>query len=217
MGGMASTARGPHVVPPRRRSSRAARWTRRIGGILATAALLGVGVAMALMILPQMRDDDEQAATGTVPAARPTAQPAKAHKKKAAKKGPTKAQLRARAAAVSVLRAQGYLPVREADYVPTHDLRVLVGYRNGDPLGPRRAFFFAGGRFVGHDTVSSSASLKVASTGKDSATLAYGIYAIGDKACCPSAGTTKVRFEFKDGALTPAGTVPTYSQRTATG
>src|SRR3954454_5092606 len=98
MAGMAGTAHGPHVArPPRRRPHR--RWPRRIGGVLAPLGLLGVGVAMALMIVPQTRDD-EHAVAATTPAAQPTAQPVKAHAKKAVKKGPTKAQLRLRTAAV---------------------------------------------------------------------------------------------------------------------
>src|SRR3954449_5556792 len=80
--------------------STGARWLLRIVGLLATAAFLGVGVASALMILPD--DDGGQSALAVAPTA--TATPAKAKKKKAAKpkpKGPTKAQLAQRKAAVA--------------------------------------------------------------------------------------------------------------------
>ena len=116
-----------------------------------------------------------------------------------------------------LLRTQGYLPARLADYDPRHVLRVLVGYRNGDPSGPRRAFFFNGRRFVGDDAPGPSSGLRLVRSDKRSATLAYGVYASGDKACCPSGGRRRVRFELRDGALVPLGSVPPAWQRRATG
>jgi hypothetical protein len=169
-------------------------------------------VLAATMILPS-----EEAKTPTVrPAATATPAPAgKASKRQP--RGLTRAQRRARAAAVGVLRTEGYVPVNAKAYNPRHDLRVLVGYRNGDPGGPRRAFFFARGRFLGHDALTPSAGLKLAGAGDRSATLSYGLYGLGDKACCPSAGRARVRFTLRDGALQPQGVVPSIAQRTASG
>jgi hypothetical protein len=215
MEGMVGTAHGA-ARRPRRRPPARVRWPRRIAGVLATAALLGVAVEMGLMIAPS-RDAGERA-VGPAPAATPAAKkkhhakPAKPHKPKL-----TKAQLKARDDAVGALRTQGYVAVRPKDYDPRHELRVLVGYRSGDPLGPRRAFFFVKGRFVAYDTATPSASLKVAKSGKRSVTLAYGLFAPGDKACCPSAGRQQVKFVYRGGAVTPLGTLPPIAQRTATG
>ena len=213
MGGMASTARGPHAARrPRRRPPRRTRWPRRIAGIIGTAGLLGVAVLMYTMVAPSRDTESAFIPDATAPA------PAKAKDKTAAGKAKHKAkakhraklsgkELAARTAAVSLLREQGYLPTREADYNPRHELRVLVGYRNGDPLGPRRAFFFVGKRFIGHDSSAGSTQLVVGKSGKRWATLRYGVFAPGGKVCCP-VSTTKVRFNWTGTALTPAGVIP---------
>jgi hypothetical protein len=221
MGPMASTVRGPQAArrPRRRRpQGRVARWARRIGGMLATGALLGVGVLMWSMVAPSK--DSRRALVPSAPAAtpapgKPSAKAkARAKAKAKARSGLRAEQLAARTAAVTVLRGLGYLPTREADYDPTHTLRVLVGYRNGDPLGPRRAFFFVGGRYIGNDSTAGSTSLKVGKAADRSVTLAYGVFAPGAKVCCPSS-TTTVRFRWDGSALTPVGPIP--SGRLATG
>jgi hypothetical protein len=217
MGGMASTAPGPSAVRrPHRRPPRRVRWPRRVAGVLATLGLFGVAAVMTAMFLPSPADT----ASVTVPEAPAVAAKhkpaAKAKQQQAGKaaKPLTAKQLAARAAAVMVLRDQGYLPTREKDYNPRKALRVLVGYRNGDPLGPRRAFFFVGERFIGHDSTASSSSVKVVRSGKRSVTLAYGVYAPGAEACCP-ASTSKVTFKWSGTALAPQGLIP--AGRLATG
>jgi hypothetical protein len=171
---------------PRRR-----RWPSRILGVLATAALLGSGVAIAMMVMPEQ----EAAAPPTTPAATPAPAPAKK------KGGLTKAQKAARHDAAVVLREQGYEPVRLADWKPGHDLRVLVGKSD---TGALRAFFFYDGEFVGNDDPSSSQKLRVAKAGPSGVTLAYGLQ---------TGETTKVKFTWVDGQLTPAGDVPPVTQR----
>jgi hypothetical protein len=178
--------------------------------MIATAGLLGVAVLMGTMLAP--RDSDtERALLPDAPAAAPAKAKAKGKDKGAAKarkaKKLTGKQLAARASAVTLLRNQGYLPTHEADYDPRHELRVLVGYRNGDPLGPRRAFFFVGTRFIGHDTSGGSSKLAVTKSGKRWVTLRYGVFAPGAKVCCPSS-TGKVRFNWTGTALSPAGAIP---------
>jgi hypothetical protein len=188
--------------------------------MIATAGLLGVAVLMGTMVAPS-RNDSERALLPDAPAAAQTKAKAKKGAKARAKakkaKKPAKLtgkQLAARAAAVELLRNQGYLPTREADYNPRHELRVLVAYRNGDPLGPRRAFFFIGTRFIGHDSSGGSTKLAVAKSGKRWVTLRYGVFAPGAEVCCPSS-TSKVRFNWTGTALTPAGAIPL--SRIATG
>jgi LppP/LprE lipoprotein len=200
MGGMASTARGPRVVRHRRRPPPRVRWGRRIAGILGTAALLGVAVLMGTMLAPSRDNTPAPAPTPVAPAkAKPKPKP----------KVPqlTAAQRAARAAAVSQLRTLGYVATRPKDYDPRHQLRVLVGYRSGDPLGPRRAFFFVGTRFVGNDVYDGSSRVKLAASGRRWVTLAYGVFAPGAKSCCP-ASTTKVRFTWSGSTLAPQGTIP---------
>jgi hypothetical protein len=215
MGGMASTAPDPSVVRrPHRRPPRRVRWPRRIAGVLATLGLLGIAALMASMVLPA--DNGVPAAAQPAPAPTPPAKAAAAGKRTPAKApAPLSAkQRKVRGEAVTLLRAQGYLPTRAKDYDPRREVRVLIGYRNGDPLGPRRAFFFVGNRSVGYDSTVGSSRLKLVTSGKHSVTLAYGVFAPGDKLCCPSS-TTKVKFKWNGSALLPQGAIP--SGRLATG
>jgi hypothetical protein len=171
---------------PRRR-----RWPARMLGLLATAALLGSGAAIAMMVIPEPE-------TAVVPPA-PATTPAPAAKNKPG--GLTAAQKQARHEAALVMREQGYEPVRLADWKPAHELRVLVGEAD---TGALRAFFFVRREFVGNDDPSSSGKLRVASVGPRGVTLAYGI---------STGGNQKVRFEWRDGELQPTVPVPPVSLR----
>ena len=166
-------------------------------GLLATAAFLGVGVASYKMIAPA---HDSTAGAALIPTATATP-PAHHHKASHHKPKPlTHKQKAARTAAVAQLRGQGYTPLKTSDYDPRAPFRVLVGRPVGDSGGGRYAFFFAGGRYLGRDSLSPSADLKVVRHGKRSITLSYGT-------CCP-AEHTHVRFKLRDGEIEPLQTVP---------
>ena len=185
----------------------AARWARRITGLVATAALLGTGVAVATMVVPD--DGQETALTPTeAPAATPVKD--KPKKKKAAKKkpkGPSKAQLAQRKAAVAVVRQQGFTTLKQSDYDFKATLRVLIGRPVGDAAGGHRAFFFNKGTFLGNDATGPSTKLSVYKQGKVTVTLSYGVYGPGDSPGDPSE-RKRVRFRLQGGALTPLDTVP---------
>jgi hypothetical protein len=172
---------------PRRR-----RWPARILGVLATAAFLGTGVAIALMVMPER----EKAAVEATPTPAP---PAAA---KGLRRPLSDRQLAARRAAARTLIEQGYEPVRLADWRPQHDLRVLVGRSD---TGAMRAFFFVKREFVGNDDATSSTRLRVAKVGDEAITLSYGL---------TTGGSEKVKFEWVDGSLKPTGgTVPPSTVR----
>lgn len=174
-------------IPPARRRRR---WPSRLLGLVATAALLGSGAAIALMVMPERE-------APTVPA-QPVATPAPVAKKKA---GLTDTQKQARHEAAVTLREQGYEPVRLADWKPAHELRVMVGRSD---TGALRAFFFLRREFVGNDDPSSSGKLRVANVGARGITLAYGL---------TSGGTERVRFDWRDGELQPTAEVPPVTLR----
>src|SRR5262249_21338079 len=148
--GMESTARRVKHERDRQRlpyRSGLERWTYRFVFVLATAAFLGVGVASALMILPD-KNADEGAALVITPTATPATH-AKAKTHKSAKpKGPTKAQRAQRTAAVAELRRQGFTTLSVSDYDYKANLRVLVGRPVGDAAGGSYAFFFLKDRFL---------------------------------------------------------------------
>jgi hypothetical protein len=171
---------------PRRR-----RWPKRLLALIATLAFLGSGVLIAYWVMP------EQETPATTP------QPGAAVKKQAPPKPTlTKAQKRARHAAVAKLSAEGYDPVRLADWRAGPKLKVLIGETDS---GAMRAFFFSGAKFIGHDDPATSTSLRVAKNGKDSVTLAYKV---------STGGAEKVRFELQDGKpVATGGTIPPSSIR----
>jgi hypothetical protein len=185
---------------------KAYRWARRITGLVATAAFLGAGVAIAMMILP----DNSEEVVASPGLATPTAtpKPEKKKGKKASKpKGPTKAQLAQRKEAVATLRAEGYTTIKQGDYDFKATLRVLIGRPVGDSAGGYRAFFFNKKTYIGNDTTSPSAKLSVAKQGKVTVTLSYGVFESGDPSGDP-AGRKRVRFRLEGGVLTPLDEIP---------
>ena len=137
----------------------------RLLGLLATSLLLAVGVTAALTFAPDGGGDAATPEAAPVAASKPAAsKPAQPRKPKF-----TRAERRARAAAAGTLREQGYRPVALADYDPNHVLRVLIG--RGD--AGQRAFFFAGGRFLGNDAPEDSRRIRVARSGNRSVALSY--------------------------------------------
>src|SRR3954469_15810629 len=105
---MERSARRVHAERDRRRlPNRGAmsRWSRRIIGLLATAAFIGVGVVSLQMILPNSGEKSNAAASGPSPTATPTAKKKSGKKKAVAKKaGLTAAQRKAREEAVKAMR-----------------------------------------------------------------------------------------------------------------
>jgi hypothetical protein len=178
------------------------RWTLRFVFVLATAAFLGVGIASALMILPDDNVTKGVAVVTATPAPKKVA--AKHAKAKSTKpKGPTKAQRAQRAAAVAELRRQGFTTLDSRHYAYTANLRVLIGRPVGDAAGGSYAFFFLKDRFLGKDSTTPSNKLSVAKTGKSQVTLTYET----------SAGRTKVRFKLEGETLQPLDEIPPAGDR----
>lgn len=210
---MDASARRAHAERARRRLPRRLRRAStgtRIAALVGTAALVAVALAIALMVAPDHSGTSEQAAT---PTATPRATPSKpAHRRPA---GPSRAQLAQRRAAVAELRRQGYAPLNLAEYDFKTPLRVLIGKRSGD--GARWAFFFAGTRYIGHDSVTQSMGLSLARTSPHTATLTYRTYAPQDAACCPHGARVTVRFKWDGSTLTPQQPIPDPISRLHTG
>jgi hypothetical protein len=179
------------------------RWIARVLAILATGALLAVGVAVVTMIRAEAGSGSDDQALITAPTPTPTAT-LKPEKRKVKRRTLTKSQRAARAAAVAELRRQGYKPVRLADWHARQTLRVLIGTQDGQ----RRAFFFVGRRYIGNDTTTPSAKLRVGAQDKRSVTVVYSVWRSGDRACCPHGGTVRVRFRWEGGSLRPQTAIP---------
>ena len=203
----------PRPRPPVQRGVRGQ--LARVIGLVATLGLLGVGVAVVLTLT---RDNDASSAKETfAPTATATAT---AGAKDGKAKGPaalslTNAQKESRSAAVGQMRSQGFEPVAISTYNPRQSLRVLIGRPKASSTGVRgrRAFFFVREQYIGTDATSPSLRLKVASQKGGQITLAYTRFAVGDKPCCPSDGTVKVRFKLDGERLTPMDPIPHEAAR----
>jgi hypothetical protein len=193
-------------LPPRMRSRRIG---ARLVGLIGTAGLACVVLAIALMVMPK---HETPGAAALVPTPTPTPH----HKAKPKKpKGPTKAQLKVRHAAAQELRTQGYSAVKLSDYDFKAKLRVLIGRRPSD--GARWAFFFVGGHYIGHDALGPSAKLTLVKQTKTTVTLRYTTYAASEPACCPAGPRVTVSFHWDGSQLVPSGTIPVSFSRLRSG
>jgi LppP/LprE lipoprotein len=106
------------------------------------------------------------------------------------------------AAALAVVRAQGYAVKDTSDYHANQTLRVLIGT---DPAGSgQQAFFFVDGRYIGTDTKQPSAQVHVVSQGDTEVTLAYAL---------AGGGQATVPFQLNNGQLAPLAPIPSASSR----
>ena len=202
----------PRPRPPVQRGLRGQ--LARVIGLIATLGLLGVGVAVVVTLT---RDNDSSSAKETfAPTATATATAAAKDRKAKGPAAPrlTNAQKESRSAAVGQMRSQGFEPVAISTYNARQSLRVLIG-RPKASMGVRgrHAFFFVREQYLGTDAVSPSLRLKVAGQKGGQITLAYTRFAVGDKPCCPSDGTVKVRFKLDGERLTPLDPIPPAAAR----
>ncbi|MEA2478140.1 MAG: hypothetical protein QOJ07_62 [Thermoleophilaceae bacterium] len=108
---------------------------------------------------------------------------------------------------------QGYNVDDPGAYHDGQALRVLVGTKKGSGDGyAKRAFFFAGGRYLGTDTSADSAGIRVGAQSAGQVTLEYAIYTKADALCCPS-GTRSVRYRLNGSRLQPLDAIPPASER----
>lgn len=119
--------------------------------------------------------------------------------------------------AVTIVKAHGYTPDDPTQYHPSQTLRVLVATRTGSADGyAQQAFFFVDGRYIGTDTSSPSAGVKLVSQSDTEVTLAYRLYRPGDPLCCARGGESDVRFQLNNGRLVALDPIPPVSSSTGT-
>ena len=186
--------------------SPAARWARRVLGIVGTAAVLAVGAVIATMVLP----GDDEKVVAAEPAATATPKQKQAERRKPRL---TQRQRNERRRAVDQVRRQGYRPVKLADYRAGQVLRVLIGEPVGTTRPGLRAFFFVRDEYIGQDAISPSLKLRPGRQLKREITLVYTLYEDGDRECCPKGGDTRVHFRWTGEVLDPVEEIPPDFQR----
>lgn len=111
--------------------------------------------------------------------------------------------------ATAIVRAHGYTPDDTSQYRSDQTLRVLLATRTGSADGyAQQAFFFVGGRYIGTDTSTPSAGIKLVSQSDTEVTLGYRLYRPGDPLCCARGGEARVRFQLDNGRLMPLDPIP---------
>jgi hypothetical protein len=181
----------------------------RLMGVTATSALLAI-FAWVLLSVYAERGGETVAPAAPVATPAPVAEKDKAAPKKAKAKL-TPSQRRDRAAAVATLGGLGYRPVTLKTYEPEHVLRVLIGKGEGG----RRAFFFAGAKYLGNDATDDSTAVEVVRAGNRSVSLAYRLFAEDDRPCCPTGTKVRVLFRWDGEKLAPQTAIPPAAQRRA--
>jgi LppP/LprE lipoprotein len=205
--------RDDRAVPRRDRVIRhspAATWTGRVLGVIGTVVVLATGAVTAALVISAAEDDEVAAAPAETPAKKQRAEKRKA---KPPAQRLTPRQRQERFQAVGELRGQGYAPVSLDDYKVDHPLRVLIGRPVGGTPPGMRAFFFVGGRYIGHDATSPSGKLRAGRQLEREITIVYTLYEEGDRECCPGGGDTRVHFRWTGEALVPREEIPPDYER----
>ena len=197
--------------PPKRPRGRVAKSLMRVLGLVATAVLLAVGVAVVLMVTdenPTTEPPQTFAAPNPTPAAKKKTPPRPQGQQL------TPAQKASRTAAVKQLRGQGYEPVSLATYKPRQSLRVLIGRPKATSgIRGRRAFFFVRNEYLGTDAAEPSLRVRVLRQRGNRITLQYILFSPGDSAGKPTGGRVNVRFTMADGRLVPEDALPPVASR----
>lgn len=119
------------------------------------------------------------------------------------------------AEALRLVADQGYVVTDPNTYDPRLSLRVLLG-RQRDSSTDHRAFFFLGDRYLGTDTLQPSAApLALVSQDGTTIVLRYLLFRPTDPDCCPSGGSTTVRFYWGGERLVPLDPIPSDDRRAA--
>jgi hypothetical protein len=113
------------------------------------------------------------------------------------------------ARAESTVEARGYTPDPNSSWTQADGLNVITATVTGSADGyDRRAFFFYGNRYLGTDATQSSADVSETWSTGDTVALSYRLYNQSDPACCPTAGSALVRFQWNGNQLRPLDIIP---------
>lgn len=121
--------------------------------------------------------------------------------------------------AVDVVCRSGYLARSAAEtYCESCTLHVIIGAGITSADGyDQRAFFFAGGRYLGTDALDASAGIRVVWRDDTTVALGYALYRSSDGFCCPTGGEAVVRFRWDGQRLVALDPIPPEAPGAQTG
>jgi serine/threonine protein kinase len=113
------------------------------------------------------------------------------------------------ASATEAMRQVGYGPAMQGPpWDNSATLNVIIGHAHAMAGPGVKAFFFAGGRWVGVDSLYDSLSLTSSRVSGTEIAVRYSLYVSGDLSCCPNGGSAVVRFDWKGGKLVALDPIP---------
>jgi hypothetical protein len=186
------------------------RWRRRVLAGVAAVCLLGAGLAVR-PLLDQVPADEPTDAAPTTTAAPTTAPPDTAAtgggSEDTTGDGPSSAAVHR---AIATIATKGY--TAEPDERRLSDtLSVFIAIATDSATSyNQKAFFFVGPelRYIGTDTLNASRGISVERNTSDTIALEYDLYQPDDANCCPTGGTTVVRYLWNGTKLVPLDDIP---------
>jgi serine/threonine protein kinase len=197
------------------------RRNRRLAAALAILAVLLVAAGVGIALLVTSGGDKNNANPPASPSVTPTASASTTPSTPPStppSSGPTTTPptttppvLASLTTAESTVMADDYTPYENSAefWDPTAPINVILGTLTNSADGYNNwAFFFAGNRYIGHDTTDPSLALAIDSRTPTVITLNYTLYGPSDPNCCPTGGTQSVRYQWNGQTLTPLDPIP---------
>jgi hypothetical protein len=200
----------PAMAEPPKRTPPPDRVLSRVLGVAGVIGLFVVLIVIVALIggAGDKPADNQRAATA--PTATATSTPRPTPTPSPTPKPLTPNQKLDRQDDIDVVRSRGYAVVKKTDWHPQDTLQVLVGRSSS---GSEFAFFFVNGDYLGNDSTSPSARVRVKKTDDLEVTLSYGVFVPGDTTK-PSGTPITVTFRYAGGRVTPLSALPSPQQRT---
>jgi RNA polymerase subunit RPABC4/transcription elongation factor Spt4 len=191
------------------------RTRRLVLGLVVLLLLLVAGIAVALIA---RRTNHKKAspttATSSVQPTAPTTSPPITASTSAAPISPpaqvtspqTSSSLQQ---AIAIVKSKGFVVPTTEMYGSDGELHVLIGVvPNTADSPPTQAFFFYGNRYLGTDALKPSAEVSVPWRDSNTVALSYVLFKPADPQCCPTGGSTTVRFRWDGQRLVALEPIP---------
>lgn len=111
--------------------------------------------------------------------------------------------------AVKTVAQEGFRPLSIDGFGSGSPLSVIIGQATEAADAAEQAFLFHGNRYLGTVTKNAGPNLSFDYSTGSTVALNYGLYRPSDPQCCPSAGTTAIRFHWTGNEVVALDPIPT--------